>query len=41
VTVKLRSLIALPFSARRQDLPSWTRSKMAIGWLPRRNTAYI
>jgi hypothetical protein len=28
---KLRSMIATPFSARRQDLPSWTRSKMGIG----------
>jgi hypothetical protein len=38
---KLRGIIAAPFSARRQDLPSWIRSKMAIGRLPRGNTAYI
>jgi len=34
-------MVAAPFSARRQDLPSWRRSKMKIGWLPRGNTAYI
>jgi hypothetical protein len=27
----LRGAIAAPFSARRQDLPSWTLSKMGIG----------
>jgi hypothetical protein len=30
-TVELRGLMAIPFSARRQDLPLWIGSKSGIG----------